>query len=60
MLSRVGRYREAQQVLDEGETQSISREATCTMAVGPGLSAALLAIERGDHARALRDIPSRR
>ncbi len=57
ILSRVGRYREATQLLDEGEKQSIAG-GDVSMAGWSRAVSALLAIERGDHARALRDIPA--
>jgi non-specific serine/threonine protein kinase len=56
ILSRVGRYREAEQVLAEGQTQSEAR-GDVSRSGSLRLVAALLAIERNDHVRALRDIP---
>lgn len=55
ILSRVGRYREAAQVLADGESQAAAR-GDQTRVGGLRTVAALLAIERGDHAAALRDI----
>ena len=55
MLSRVGRYREAADVLAGGESESRA-QGDATNAGGMRLAAALLALERGDHARALREI----
>jgi tetratricopeptide (TPR) repeat protein/TolB-like protein len=57
ILSRVGRYRDAAQVLDEGEKGAIARSLP-TRVAGLKMVSALLALERGDHARALRDIPA--
>ena len=56
MLSRVGRYREAEQVLAEGEDQSATR-GDVPRSGSLRLVSALFALERSDHARALRDIP---
>jgi tetratricopeptide (TPR) repeat protein len=56
ILSRVGRYREAARVLSDGEADAVAR-GDKTRAGGLRLIAALLAIERGDNARALRDLP---
>jgi tetratricopeptide (TPR) repeat protein/predicted Ser/Thr protein kinase len=56
ILSRVGRYREAEQVLADGQAQSEAR-GDVSRSGSLRLVAALLAIERNDHARALRDIP---
>ena len=55
MLSRVGRYREAADVLAGGESE-LTALGDAENAGGVRLTAALLALERGDHARALRDI----
>ena len=57
MLSRVGRYRESAEVLAGGESELRAR-GDATNAGGLRLAAALLALERGDHARALKDIAS--
>jgi eukaryotic-like serine/threonine-protein kinase len=56
ILSRAGRYREAEQLLAEGQTQSEAR-GDVPRSGSLRLVSALLAIERNDHARALRDIP---
>ena len=55
MLSRIGRYRDAADVLAGGESE-LTAQGDATNAGGVRLTAALLALERGDHARALRDI----
>ena len=55
ILSRVGRYREAAEVLAAGEKQWVSL-GDSSSAGGLRLLSALLAIERRDHAGALRDI----
>ena len=56
ILSRAGRYREAEQVLAEGQTQAAAR-GDVSRSGSLRLVVALLALERNDHARALRDIP---
>jgi tetratricopeptide (TPR) repeat protein len=55
ILSRVGRYREAAQQLADSQKQSIAR-GDASNAGRSKLVSALLAIERGDHGRALGEI----
>jgi eukaryotic-like serine/threonine-protein kinase len=55
MLSRVGRYREAADALARGESE-LKALGDGESAGGVRLTAALVALERGDAARALRDI----
>ncbi|HEY0284587.1 MAG TPA: protein kinase [Vicinamibacterales bacterium] len=55
ILSRTGRYREAAQVLDEAEKEVIARGNPARIA-GLKMVSALLALERGDHTRAVRDV----
>ena len=56
LLARVGRYRDAAKVLADGETQAAA-QGNHTRAGGLRHVAAMLAIERRDIARALRDVP---
>ena len=55
ILSRLGRYREAAQLLAETEKGSIARGDMMRVS-GLRAVSALLALERGDHARTLRDV----
>jgi serine/threonine protein kinase/tetratricopeptide (TPR) repeat protein len=55
ILSRVGRYKEADQLLAEAEKVSIAG-GNMTRAGGLKTVSALLALERGEHARAVRDM----
>jgi tetratricopeptide (TPR) repeat protein len=54
ILSRVGRYHEAAEVLAEAEKES-NVQANPARSAGLKMTSALLALERGDHVRALRD-----
>ena len=56
LLARAGRYGEAVKVLMAGETQAAA-QGNDTRAGGLRHVSAMLAIERGDVARALRDVP---
>ena len=56
LLARVGRYRDAVKVLADGETRATA-QGNHTRAGGLRHVAAMLALERGDTARALRDVP---
>jgi tetratricopeptide (TPR) repeat protein len=57
ILARAGRYRDAARALADGEKQAAA-SGNPARTGGLRLIAAVLALERGDHAAALRDIPA--